>query len=433
MLRSTLLLLLLSVLFPLPAPGQNPSRGFFEIDDEEGTIQGAENALGEEDSKRATLSKGAYLTLTLEPETTLVSTGTDQPDLYIRAAGTGTYQVSVGMRPDKLTPLGEASGMASFDLDVQGRPTRALYVQIRVLEGSVELDAVHAVRLSLQTSSGTRTIDLPNQRSFDNVHLAYRVVEAERVLGPPDGVVALIEPGGILELAFQDLAHFKGDFTTAPDLDVHIRGLDGTYELWASDHHEAFVPIAEARTGSSGIDFDAAPELHRARFLRIVNTSREDTVQVDAVRANHIEAHLIQRDPNPLAPNGRWFRLVRDAQGVSDASQATGKEDGAFATLNPGGHLTLELDELMGIEADGTENSELYIKAIEGDAEFSVALSTTGSVYRDLNLDAEGALMLDFDDHSIRRARFVRILNISDAPLYIDAVLALRVAPHQWH
>jgi hypothetical protein len=116
------------------------------------------------------------------------------------------------------------------------------------------------------------------------VHFAKRVDDAANVLGPPDGIYAIIHPRGTLGLELAAGTRIATDGAAGPDFYVLLDDA-------RSGHYRADVAVAPGEhtivgtelSGSLPLDADQF-DIRRIRYIRLKNRSTRD-VYVDAVGA----------------------------------------------------------------------------------------------------------------------------------------------------
>lgn len=124
-----------------------------------------------------------------------------------------------------------------------------------------------------------------------------------------------------------------------------------------------------------------------------------------------------------------WLESLHHVRNASDAQEALGPADGSYATIDPGGMITLDAGEGRVLVGDGTEASDLTVHVDE---------SRSGTYRLDAGLDHHDLLVLDESAAGVTRvdldrlapggARFVRVWNRDRSrSVYLDAVGGLRI------
>ncbi len=130
--------------------------------------------------------------------------------------------------------------------------------------------------------------------------------------------------------------------------------------------------------------------------------------------------------PPPLEmspPPAGWLRIVHFERNAEGAASAIGAPDRRYATIGPGGAITLELAPGALVSTDRGPGPDLFVVVDDArSGPYQLAVGTGHDALRVVAPALVGSSPLDIDQYRVRRARYVRVEARTDEPVYLDAV-----------
>ncbi len=182
-------------------------------------------------------------------------------------------------------------------------------------------------------------------------------------------------------------------------------------------------------------DGGAAPESAAPEDVPAVATATTppnggdgDPANPDDPGGEHVVPVDRATEPPATPLPSEWLRIVHHARAVHEPSAAIGAPDGRFATISPGGVLTLELLPGSQIATDGGPGPDIYV-AVDDTSSGAYRVEGGGGhdAFRIIVSDVAGTLPLDLDQYRLRTVRYLRISARSSRPVLVDAVGVYRV------